>query len=273
LGLKLDLTIFSTRGIFLLTESDSAKKEVKMPDLSDRQKELLKTIIEKYIETAEPVGSDTIEKESSLGVSPATIRNEMVKLTSLGYLKQPHTSAGRVPTSMAFKFYVAELMKTKELSVKDEVAIKESLWDYRYEFDKLLRQATRALAEQTRSMALATTQEGDIYSSGLANILDMPEFYDIDLTKSVLLLPDRFDLIREIFFERALGEEPIKILLGEELGYEYLSPCGFVFTRFSAGPRHQGAIGVVGPCRLNYPIVIPAVRYVGDLINEVSASW
>jgi heat-inducible transcriptional repressor len=244
-----------------------------MPDLTERQKELLKTIIEKYIETAEPIGSETIEKESSLGISPATIRNEMVKLTSLGYLKQPHTSAGRIPTSMAFKFYVAELMKAKELSVKDEVAIKESLWDYRYEFDKLLRQATRALAEQTRSMALATTQEGETYSSGLANILDMPEFYDIDLTKSVLLLPDRFDLIREIFFERAQGVEPINILLGDELGYEYLSPCGFVFTRFSAGTRHQGVIGVVGPCRLNYPVVIPAVRYIGDLINEVSASW
>jgi len=244
-----------------------------MPDLTERQKELLKAIIEKYIETAEPVGSETIEKETALGVSPATIRNEMVKLTSLGYLKQPHTSAGRIPTSVAFKFYVAELMKAKELSVKDEVAIKESLWDYRYEFDKLLRQATYALANQTRSMALATTQEGDIYSSGLANILDMPEFYDIDLTKSVLLLPDRFDLIKEIFFERACGEEPINILLGDELDYEYLSPCGFVFTRFLAGRRHQGVIGVVGPSRLNYPVVIPAVRYIGDLINEVAASW
>lgn len=244
-----------------------------MPEMTERQRTLLKAIVEKYIETAEPVGSETIEKESSLGVSPATIRNEMVKLTSLGYLKQPHTSAGRIPTSLALKFYVAELMKAKELSVKDEVAIKESLWDYRYEFDKLLRQATRALADQTSSMALATTQEGDIYASGLANILDMPEFYDIDLTKSVLLLPDRFDLIKEIFFERAVGEGPINILLGDELGYEYLSPCGFVFTRFSAGSRHQGVIGVVGPSRLNYPVIIPAVQYIGNLINEISASW
>jgi len=244
-----------------------------MPDLTDRQKELLKAIVEKYIETAEPVGSETIEKEFPLGISPATIRNEMVKLTSLGYLRQPHTSAGRVPTSLGFKFYIAELMNAKELSVKDEVAIKESLWDYRYEFDKLLRQATRALAEQTRSMALTTTQEGDVYSSGLANILDMPEFYDIDLTKSVLLLLDRFDLMREIFFEKAQSIEPISILLGDELGYEYLTPCGFVFTRFSAGTRRQGVIGVVGPCRLNYPVVIPAVRYIGNLINEVSSNW
>ena len=66
-------------------------------DLTDRQKSLLRAVIEKYIETAEPVGSETVEKEAKLGVSPATIRNEMVRLTSLGYLKQPHTSAGRIP--------------------------------------------------------------------------------------------------------------------------------------------------------------------------------
>jgi len=85
------------------------------------------------------------------------------------------------------------------------------------------------------------------------------------LTKSVLLLLDRFDLMREIFFEKAQSIEPISILLGDELGYEYLTPCGFVFTRFSAGTRRQGVIGVVGPCRLNYPVVIPAVRYIVTL--------
>lgn len=241
-------------------------------ELSERQRELLRTIIEKYIETAEPVGSETIEKEYSLGISPATIRNEMVRLTGLGYLKQPHTSAGRVPTSIAFKFYVNELMQEKELSVKDEVAIKESIWDYRYEFDRLLKEATRALAGATQSMSLAATQEGRVYASGLANILDMPEFYDIDVTKNVLLLLDNFGMLNDLFLKR-LSDEPINILFGEELGVSYLEPCGFVFTKFSKGQKHEGIIGVIGPSRLNYSIVIPRVRYVSTLLDEVGRGW
>lgn len=243
-----------------------------MPGLNDRQKELLREIIEKYIETAEPIGSETIEKESTLGVSPATIRNEMVKLTGLGYLKQPHTSAGRVPTTLAFRFYVNELMQEKELSVKDEVSIKESLWDSRHEYDSLLREATRALANQTQTMSLAATQEGRVYASGLANILDIPEFYDIDVTKTVLQLLDRFDMLDDIFLKRAT-DEPVNVLLGEDLGISYLEPCGFVYTKFHTGSNRQGVIGVVGPCRLNYSTVVPRVRYMNSLINEVLSNW
>src|SRR4029078_3746500 len=102
-----------------------------MHDLTQRQVEILKSLIEEYIETAEPVGSETLEKKHNLSASPATIRNEMVRLTELGYLKKPHTSAGRIPTPNGMKFYVKELMKEKELSVAEEVAVKEKLWDYR----------------------------------------------------------------------------------------------------------------------------------------------
>src|SRR3989338_6920773 len=105
-------------------------------DLTERQKNLLRAVIEKYIETAEPIGSETIEKEASLGVSPATIRNEMVRLTGLGYLRQPHTSAGRIPTSVGMKFYVDQLMEEKTLSLKDEGAIKEELSQPSERFDK-----------------------------------------------------------------------------------------------------------------------------------------
>ncbi len=97
-------------------------------ELSDRQKELLKAIVELHVKNGESVGSETVEKETNLGVSPATIRNEMVRLTEMGYLKQPHTSAGRVPTSMGFRVYVQELMKEKEMPVSAEVSMKQSIW-------------------------------------------------------------------------------------------------------------------------------------------------
>ena len=244
-----------------------------MTGLTERQAQLLKAIIEEYIETAEPVGSETIEKKyPNLGVSPATIRNEMVKLTNAGFLKKPHSSAGRIPTPAGLKFYTRELMKAKELSVGDEVAVKEKVWNYRFSLDKLLREATRALAEKTSTLALATVDEEDIYYAGVANILEMPEFYDINLTRNLLLMLDRTDFWSQLFSRAVEGEDPIHILLGEELG-ELLSPCSFVYSHYQVGPKSQGVIGVVGPARLDYPYVIPVVRYFGGLISDLTKNW
>lgn len=237
-------------------------------ELSDRQKRLLRAIIEKYIESAEAVGSETIEKEASLGVSPATIRNEMVRLTALGYLRQPHTSSGRTPTSQGMKFYVDQLMEEKSLSLKDEVTIKEELGENKTTFNNLLRQTAKLLASQTHSLAVATNEEEDVYSSGMANILDIPEFFDIDITRTVLSMIDHAETLSQIF-GLLLPEEQIKILFGDELGMPYLEPCGFVFARYQA-PNHSGILGVIGPSRLNYSTVLPTMRYFSHLLSEMT---
>ena len=236
-------------------------------DLTERHKNLLRVIIEKYIETAEAVGSESIEKEFNLGVSPATIRNEMVKLTNMGYLKQPHTSSGRVPTSVGMKFYVDKLMEEKALSLKDEVAIKEELEEPNESYEKLLSHTARALANQTKSLAVVTDDQGDLYSAGMANILDMPEFYDIDITRQVLSMLDRADLFRPIMSQLS-QEEQLKILFGEELGIPNLEPCSFVVSRYKM-PNHEGYLGIIGPSRLNYSSIIPTMKYFSQLLSEV----
>jgi heat-inducible transcriptional repressor len=240
--------------------------------LSPRQQALLRAVVEDYIETAEPVGSENIEKKYKLGVSPATIRNEMAELTELQYLKQPHTSAGRVPTAQGFKYYIQNLMEERDMPIREEVAVKEKLWDTRFQFDKLLRGMTRSLSESTGNLALATTREGDIFYSGAGQMLDMPEFYDIDTTKTVLSMLDSADELIDLF-NRAVGEDPIKVLMGEELNVQYLEPIGFVFTHYDAGKNHTGVVGVVGPNRMAYHHVIPTLRYYGNLLTEMSHSW
>src|SRR3989338_3033271 len=230
-----------------------------MVDLTDRQLHILIVIIEEYIETAEPVASETLDKKYNLGVSPATIRNEMVRLTNTGYLKQPHTSAGRTPTPKAMRLYVDKLMKPKELSVADEVSVKQKIWDYRKEMDKLLREATKALAYQTKTMSIAATDEGDIYTSGVGNILDMPEFYDIDITRHLLDSLDEYDYLWNIISRHFQDPQGFSVLLGEDLGRQLLQECGGVFVHFSSS-SHQGTIGIVGPARLNFPRVVPLVR-------------
>jgi len=242
-----------------------------MVDLTDRQVSILKAIIEEYMETAEPIGSEILDKKYHLGISPATIRNEMAAMVEKGFLYQPHVSAGRAPTPMAIKFYVRQLMEEEELSVADEVSVKGRIWDYRTKANKLLKEATRVLSEKTSSLAIATTHHGDVYHSGYAAILDEPEFYDIDVAKTILSIIEDFEKMNQMF-SRGLGEEPIHILIGDDLGVKVLARCGLVFTNFETS-KIRGSLGVVGSCRLNYATVIPTLRYLNSLVEKISQSW
>ncbi len=243
-----------------------------MHNLTHRQIEILKSIIEEYIETAEAVGSETIEKKHNLSASPATIRNEMVKLAEYGYIKKTHSSAGRVPTARGLKFYVHELMKEKELSTVEEVALKERVWDYRAKMQRFLKEATRSLAAKTNTLAIATTNEGELYCSGYANILDMPEFLDIDLTKNLLEVLDEYDVFSSIF-ANVLPDDEIHILIEDDLGSALRGPYGFIFTEYSTPLNGHGKIGVLGPARLAYTSIVPTVRYFGDLIRTSAEGW
>lgn len=243
-----------------------------MHNLTQRQIEILKSVIEEYIETAEAVGSETIEKKHNLSASPATIRNEMVRLSEAGYLKKTHSSAGRVPTAKGLKFYVRELMKEKELSTVEEVALKERVWDYREKMQRFLKEATRSLAEKTNTLAIATTSEGDVYCSGYANILDMPEFYDIDVTKTLLEAIDEYQSFREVF-NTVQEDEEIHVLIEDELTGRLKGPYGFIFTNYVTPMNIHGQIGVLGPARLRYMSIIPAVRYFGALIQASAKGW
>lgn len=240
--------------------------------LTQRQIEILRSLIEEYINTAEAVGSETLEKKHNLSVSPATIRNEMVRLAQLGYLKKLHTSAGSVPTPLGMKFYVKELMKEKQLSVVEEVAVKEKLWDYREREGQFLRQLTRYLAEKTRALAIATTREGDLCAYGYANILEMPEFYDIDVTKSLLSAIEELDYVHSLCSQLKEAER-IHVLIGDELGPKLPPSYGFVFAKYETNGHMHGEIGVFGPVRLNYDHIVPTVRFFGDLIEEIAKGW
>ncbi len=238
-----------------------------MAELTDRQKALLKAIIEEYIDTADPISSEVIERKYELGVSPATIRIEMVRLTDMGYLRQPHTSAGRVPTSMAFKLFVSELMKEKQLPVTAEVSIKDQLMQKRHQQETLLKEAVKALAKQCDMLGMAIDNEGQVYYAGAANILDWPEFYDIDVARFVLGLFDEFPRLNEII-GRAVGTEPVHILFGEDMEFEFLRTTSFVFTKYDADEAKTGVLGVIGPSRMNFAYVLPYVKYVRDMVKE-----
>ena len=124
-------------------------------ELDDRKSTILKAIVSNYLETGEPVGSRTISKMSDLGLSSATIRNEMADLEELGYIVQPHTSAGRIPTDAGYRFYVDRLMEEKE-EVEEE---RGSLLERVDRMELLLKQVARVLASNTNYATLVTAPD------------------------------------------------------------------------------------------------------------------
>lgn len=118
-------------------------------ELSERKKQILSAIVESYIEMAEPVGSKAIAQNAGLGISSATIRNEMAELTSMGYLEQPHTSAGRIPSPLGYRIYVNELMRKHKLSIEEAEQINNNLKSKVQELDSLLHDAGKLVASLT----------------------------------------------------------------------------------------------------------------------------
>ena len=244
--------------------------------LTARQTSLLKTIIDEYIETAEPVGSENLDRKYNLGVSPATIRSEMVALTKAGYLKQPHTSAGRVPTPTAMKFYIDQLMEEHQMSLVDEVKAKEEVWDSKDDIDQLMDEATHALAARTRSLAVAAlkdpTRGGSaardrFWQAGHSYIFENPEFAELSTCQRLFSVFEEFDKLDRLFFGFG-SASPLEVLFGEELGIPELAPTGIISTHFSIKGR-PGALGVIGPARADYATTIPILRYFGNLMQEV----
>jgi len=245
--------------------------------LTSRQTQILKTIIDEYIATAEPVGSEAMDKKYNLGISPATIRNEMVALTRAGYLKKPHTSAGRIPTPTAMKFYINQLMTEKQMSLVDEVKAKEEVWDSRDDIDELMDEAVHALAERTRSLAVGAVKSptspssrgaSRFWQAGQSYIFQNPEFSSIATCQSLFSIFDEFDKLERLFFGLNPTPSPLEVLFGEELGWPELLPTGIISTHFNIKGK-SGALGVIGPARSDYAVVIPVLRYFGNMIEEV----
>jgi heat-inducible transcriptional repressor len=238
-----------------------------MIDLTARQIQILRAIIQDFIETAEPVGSDTIDRKYNIGVSPATIRNEMVQLTKQGYLNKTHSSAGRVPTPIALKLYVNELMKEKELTVADEVDAKEKVWHSKNQLDELLNEMTKVLAEKSKALGLTVMNDKRVFSAGYANLLNMPEFYDINVMRQVLCMIEEVKVLQEIFAQSS-SDNQVHVIYGPELGNKNLEPIGFIHMSFMVKGCHC-QIGVLGSSRFDYAYIIPMMKYIRSLVKEM----
>lgn len=337
-----------------------------MDVIDARKLKILSAIINDYINTAEPVGSRTIAKKYNLGISSATIRNEMADLEDMGYIEQLHSSSGRKPSDKGYRFYVDQIMQVSKLSPQEEYMIKSQLIDFAlFEVDRVIRQATVLLSELTKLISVVKTpsvgesriksiqligidnfsivsvivtdsgiiknniiklkkplnnevlnkinnllnlrlrdlsinminlevinnlkkdlygyedifdaiiphlydslnnksNNSEVYFEGLTNILDYPEFKDIEKAREILSFVDDGANIKNILDSKS----KISIRIGHENYISGVRDCSIISAVYSLGERQLGSIGVIGPTRIPYSKVVSILTKVTKELNK-----
>lgn len=334
--------------------------------LPPRRQKILAAIVEQYIETGEPVGSKALLSRLTFDVSSATIRNEMAELTNEGFITQPHTSAGRVPTQYGYRYYVDNLMEVKDLSDNDRRQI-ESGVDYRSgDPEQLLSKAGEALVDFTNFAAISTTPaDENAYIKNIEMVQISPRTAMIVLLTSTGILKSKAcrtdveitedlrltftDIVKQNFFGRPLADvgtvmiqtlvaslgakalsmspllvtiadltaaasqseislsgqsnllgykeydqnagqlldflhrsEPlgmlvsssdtdkdIEVRIGSENRYKELENSSVIISKYKIGENATGAIGIIGPTRMNYSKIIPSIKYLTDIVSKL----
>ena len=185
-------------------------------DLSERKLKILQAIIADFIRTAEPVGSRTISKNYDLGISPATIRNEMSDLEELGYLTHPHTSSGRVPSEKAYRLYVNQMMNKRELTAEEKNSISMQLSSNVTELENLVQRAAHVLSEITNLTAFALTPRKDQDTLKYINLLP------VDERTAVLMLVSESGKVSNtaVKLDKPISDETLQ-LLAKTMTYNY----------------------------------------------------
>lgn len=334
--------------------------------MDPRKMRILQAITDDYINTAEPVGSRTIARKYALGVSPATIRNEMSDLEELGYLEQPHTSAGRVPSDKGYRFYVDVLMDPAELppatreQLREEVMAKHRAMQHTIhraarllsmlthytavvmaprtsetavrrlhltplddchvlavlvtepgfvenhvielpaplseeELERLstqlnehlrgktLRDVTRGFLSSLKEVidsrrvydeavellvsSLGAGSEEKVYLEGALNLFEQPEFRDVERAKVILGFLEQEDAVRSLLAEY-VGRSGTHVTIGHEHGRVEMRECSMVTATYQVGDSVVGAVGVVGPTRMDYAKVVSAVGALAEALTE-----
>ena len=242
--------------------------------MSSRRLEILRAIVDEYGATQEPVGSKAIAERHGLGISPATIRNEMAVLEDEGLITQPHTSAGRIPTDLGYRVFVDKLATVKPLSPAERRAI-ETFLDEANNLEQLMRRSAKLLADITKQVAVITypiigenTGSEKMAISGTANLARSGE--DLGLTLSPILEA----LEEQVVLMRLLDEanSTVHVRIGREQIETNLQSTSLVSVGYGANSAQLGAVGVLGPTRMDYAGSIAAVdavaRYVGRFLIE-----
>ena len=230
--------------------------------MTERQAKILQAIVEQYAEVAAPVGSSLLAKVFS--VSSATIRSEMAALERDGYIKQPHTSAGRVPTDKGYRHYVNQFTDGKDLPEEGraERALTARVQNAGLP-EQTIRNAVDTLVELTHNLGLATIGP-QLYMSGLSNLFGQPEFIHPGQVQEVARLLDNL----QPWLNETAPNEPLSVYIGRENPIGGAAGCSLIISRFRSPFSDRSYIGVLGPTRQSYRDVMGLVGRAGQALEE-----
>lgn len=230
-------------------------------ELSKRQEKILTSLIREYTKTAEPVGSLVLSKNYSLPWSSATVRAEMAALEAAGYIRQPHTSGGRIPTDKGFREYVNLMEDISKNPGRDSLAI-EKVVKNQNNFDEAMRRAVWTLSELTKMLAIGSSPRTN-YTHGLSNLMNEPEYNARPEATELARLVDQVDNLIDNLPNKSFG-----IFIGDEMPIGKSANCAMIVSRFKSPFSEQTSIAVIGPARLPYERVIPLVRRTAQIMEE-----
>ena len=262
-------------------------------DNNERRDQIFDVIVRSYIENAEPVGSRTISRRQGVELSSASVRNVMADLEEMGYLKQPHTSAGRVPTDKGYRYWVDRLMEHEELSEKEEDWIKKqvagakTVSDLKNRVSKIITELSEnaamvyfknlrrvsvlnhlveELAEAQKLMELVE-EESALFIEGIARVFEQPEFQDLRKLRLFMhAVDDKYDLAQLLF--RDLQVSGVLVHIGHENAIRDLEDVSIVAKDCYVARVAVGSVAVVGPTRMKYARIVAVIEFVADTVTK-----
>jgi len=234
--------------------------------ITERQVEILNGIVKDFIDLAQPISSEFLEEKHHFGICPATIRIEMQKLTDGGYLIQPHTSAGRVPTDKGYRFFVNNLFEKGIPEEKDFLKLEDLIEREIEDTVKFLQSLTKNLASFSSNLALGYLLDEDIFwKEGWEGVLQEPEF------KEPKVISDFADVIKQ--FEEGIEDfkinSGIKIYIGRENPFSKAKEFSIILSGCHFPNEKKGVLALLGPKRMAYDKNINSLNYLTKLLERL----
>ncbi len=237
-----------------------------MEALSARKQDLLAGIVQEYIYTARPVGSKLLVDKLGIELSPATIRNEMKELEDQGFITHPHTSAGRIPTVIGYRYYIEHFLdKTAPLAEANQVRLDASLATV----DEIaIKQLAKEVAAISSDAVLVSFNRSSFYYTGITNLFRKPEFREVAEVTVLSELIDHLDDVMTNLQQRSFTD--IEVLLAEDNPVSQY--CATIVTRYAVTSQTSGVMAILGPTRMNYQLNHQILRHVHLAFNKINSA-
>ncbi len=236
--------------------------------MKSRKEQILAAVIKEYSDSALPVSSMQLFEKYNFECSPATLRNDMVVLEEEGYLAQPHTSAGRVPTDKGYRYFVDTLMKDRVLDVEAQKKMQHEILHLRTQRAKLSRMLAKMISGMSHSFALAgfEGEKDDFFEAGVQELLREPEFGKEENIKYLTNVLDNIDKgISKL--SKSKSSKGVELYIGEENKYLPVGDCSLLVAKYQLPSGEKGFIALLGSKRMQYEKNISLLEYLVKILS------